>query len=181
MRIATILLATALLPLPAVTQQQLDTQTVWKEFLQWYKASPASSPEVDYRAKLLKDGVPEAEVTRRSVLLSRLSSERTEALEIWFNHVFTREKPSFRTEPNALLMETVKDLKPGRARDGGEKGIEDRSRSFRVANLRLRQGAVGLNRALLRFRTCLGPRFCSSLAGIAQEGWVGRVRALLER
>ena len=122
MRFATILLGATLLAPRLAAQPQLDTETVWKEFLQWYRAAPAqvseaAFPEEAYRTKLLEDGVPEAEVTRRYVLLSKLESERTEALEIWFNHVFAREKPSFRTEPNALLMETVKDLKPGHALD----------------------------------------------------------------
>jgi SAM-dependent methyltransferase len=44
-------------------------------------------------------------------------TDSEEALSIFFNFVFTREKPSFRTDPNALLVETVKDIKPGRALD----------------------------------------------------------------
>ena len=87
MRFATILLGATLLAPRLAAQPQLDTETVWKEFLQWYRAAPAqvseaAFPEEAYRTKLLEDGVPEAEVTRRYVLLSKLESERTEALEI---------------------------------------------------------------------------------------------------
>ncbi len=122
MRFAAFLLAAALLPLPLAAQSQPDAGTIWKSFLEWYRSAPdqgadAAFPEEAYRVKLLKDGIPEAEANRRSVLLGKLALERTEALEIWFDHVFAREQPSFRTEPNALLMETVKGLKPGRALD----------------------------------------------------------------
>jgi predicted O-methyltransferase YrrM len=119
MRLFAILLVTAVLPIHIAAQDQPGQETIWKDFLAWYKASPspALDPQAEYRAKLLKDGVPEAEVTRRAALILKLATERTEALEIWFNYVFTREKPSFRTEPNILLVETVKDLKPGRALD----------------------------------------------------------------
>ena len=119
MRLAAILLFTAVLPLYIAAQMPPDAETVWKDFLDWYKATaaPALEPQEAYRAKLLKDGVPEAEALRRSALVGRLAVERTEALEIWFNYVFTREKPVFRTEANALLVETAKDLKPGRVLD----------------------------------------------------------------
>jgi 2-polyprenyl-3-methyl-5-hydroxy-6-metoxy-1,4-benzoquinol methylase len=119
MRLAAILLVTAVLPLHVVAQMPPDPETVWREFLDWYRTYPAPTldPQEAYRAQLQKEGIPEAEALRRSVLVGKLAAERTEALEIWFNYVFTRETPSFRTEPNALLVETAKDLKPGRALD----------------------------------------------------------------
>lgn len=117
MRCAAILLAAVLFPPVAICQTEPDQETIWTQFLQWYAANPHWVDEAKYRDKLRKDGVPEPEAIRRATLAMKLAAERTEALEIWFNHIFTREKPSFRTEPNALLMETVKDLKPGRALD----------------------------------------------------------------
>ena len=92
-------------------------ERIWGDFIQWYRSNPQWDPWDPYRDKLRKDGVPEAEATRRAALVGKLATEREEALSVFFNLAFTREKPSFRTDPNALLVEAVRDLKPGRALD----------------------------------------------------------------
>ncbi len=119
MRFGVMAVLAVFIPLHVIAQAQADPETVWKEFLQWYRTTPSPDldPQAAYRAKLLRDGVPEEEASRRSRLVGQLAIERTDALEIWFNYIFSREKPSFRTEPNELLMEIAKDSKPGRALD----------------------------------------------------------------
>ena len=112
-----VILLSSLLFACAPAQRPPSDERIWGDFIQWYRNNPQWDPQDPYRDKLRKDGVPEAEATRRAALVGKLATEREEALSIFFNFVFTREKPSFRTDPNALLVETVKDLKPGRALD----------------------------------------------------------------
>ncbi len=119
MRFAVTAILAVFIPLHTLAQTQSTPEVIWKEFLQWYRATPSPDldPQVAYRTKLLHDGIPEEEASRRSRTVGQLAMERTEALEIWFNYIFSQEKPSFRTEPNGLLMATAKGLKPGRALD----------------------------------------------------------------
>ncbi len=119
MRFATTAILAVFVPLHIIAQTQAKPEAIWKQFLQWYRTTPSPDldPQVAYRAKLLQDGGPEDEASRRSRIVGQLAMERTEDLEIWFNYIFSREKPSFRTEPNELLMEVAKSLKPGRALD----------------------------------------------------------------
>ena len=146
MQFGVILLSSLLACAPA--QKPPSEQSVWSDFLQWYRNNPQWDPQDPYRDKLRKDGVPEAEATRRAALVGKLATQRPEALSIFFDFVFTQEKPSFRTDPNALLVETVKDseARPGAGCGygaGSQRHLARRARLGRDGIRYLRRGNRG--------------------------------------
>jgi len=110
-------------PLPADQQQRLsqlqpDVQ-VYERFRYWAGFQP---PEVQedalrhYDAYLASQGVAPAERARQ---IKTIESEgRRLEIERW-NRILTAEKPAFNTQPNAFLVEMVKNRKPGAALDVG--------------------------------------------------------------
>ena len=105
-------------PLPAEREQQLKSLPpegeIYERFRYWAGFQP---PEVQrealkhYDAYLATLGVPPAErATRIKIIESQ--GERQE-VERW-NRILTAEKPTFNTEPNAFLVEMVKDALPAR-------------------------------------------------------------------
>jgi SAM-dependent methyltransferase len=94
---------------------------IYEEYRAWLTAQPVTvqrSPEVldSYKAYLLERGADsvDAESQIRAI---RSQGGRAE-VERW-NRILTAEKPAFRVEPNAFLMEMVKGRKPGKALDVG--------------------------------------------------------------
>lgn len=69
-----------------------------------------------YDDKLRAEGITSTEIDRR-INLIRNARPKLEA--DWWNHSLTADNPKFNTAPNALLVEVVKDLKPGTALDVG--------------------------------------------------------------
>ncbi len=91
---------------------------ICNHFHDWYKARPATdaSPAA-YRADLAARGVAEAEIERRLVLMRESAHACPAAAGAAFDRIYGKAKPRFNTAPNALLVETVEGLKPGRALD----------------------------------------------------------------
>jgi SAM-dependent methyltransferase len=69
-----------------------------------------------YGEKLRADGISDKEIERR---VNLILNQRPKLEADWWNRSLTADKPDFNTAPNALLVEVVKDLKPGTALDVG--------------------------------------------------------------
>ncbi len=110
-----LLLITPLL-VAAAAQPALDE--ICSDFGVWYRANVATdaSPAA-YRADLAARGVAEAEIERRLVLMRESAHACPAAAGAAFDRIYSKPEPRFNTAPNALLVETVEGLKPGRALD----------------------------------------------------------------
>ena len=97
----------------------IDEEKIWKVYVEWYRRQPVSvsDPRGTYLNHLRGAGIGETGIRQRSEVIERLARERRGELHpIFFDRTYS-SPPRFNTEPNALLMETVRDLKPGRALD----------------------------------------------------------------
>jgi len=91
-----------------------------------YSAAPmARNPLAAYTAKLQGDGKTEAQAKQEIALLMQLLVERSDWIGIHFDKVFSQpitgepEIDLMSTQPSALLVASIKGLKPGTALDGG--------------------------------------------------------------
>jgi SAM-dependent methyltransferase len=102
---------------------QTSNDAVWQQFTDWL----ASAPQFDgpremynrYRAGLITKGTSPAEANRQMDIIERLMRERPDAYRAMFNNISRTDNPVFSTQPNALLVATVEQRKPGRALDIG--------------------------------------------------------------
>jgi SAM-dependent methyltransferase len=97
-----------------------DEEQVWKEYLEWYRKQPAavSDARKAYLEHLGRSGLAGAEIEKRSRIIERLARERRDELQpLFFDRTYASAAPRFNTAPNALLVEAVRDLVPGRALD----------------------------------------------------------------
>ncbi len=97
-----------------------DEEGIWREYVAWYRTQPVSDsdPRGSYLDHLKRSGMAGAEVQQRSKIIERLARERREELyPLFFDRTYSSPAPRFNTEPNALMVEAVRDLKPGRALD----------------------------------------------------------------
>jgi SAM-dependent methyltransferase len=96
-----------------------DQDRIWSDYIEWYRRQPVSvtdlrAPYIDY---LKSTGIAEAEIQERARIVERLSRERREELHpAFFDRTYASDA-RFNTEPNALLAEAVRGVKPGRALD----------------------------------------------------------------
>ena len=114
-------LTAVLLASPGPTAQQSPEQQIYETFRAWMGQQPRAVQDADdvleqYRAKLVKEGVPPATADRQLQVIN----EQAERLEVerW-NQILTSPKPAFNTQPNAFLVRMVQGRKPGRALDVG--------------------------------------------------------------
>jgi SAM-dependent methyltransferase len=102
---------------------QATNEAIWKSFVEWLNAAPpVQGPRVlfdMYKAHLIKSGLTEPEAGRQLTVVQQLHRERPDAWRVMFNNIYKTDKPGFATQPNALLMATVDQRKPGRALDIG--------------------------------------------------------------
>jgi SAM-dependent methyltransferase len=97
-----------------------DEEKIWNEYVEWYRRQPisVSDPRSSYLDHLRRTGLGDADVQERSKVIERLVRERRDELyPIFFDRTYSSAAPRFNAEPNALLAETVRNLKPGRALD----------------------------------------------------------------
>jgi len=97
-----------------------DEERIWSEYVEWYRRQPisVSDPRKSYLEHLRHSGLDAEAVEERSKIIERLSAERREELHpLFFDRTYASAAPRFNTEPNALLAEAVRELKPGRALD----------------------------------------------------------------
>jgi len=109
-------------------QAPQDDESVWKAFMTWFKAAPATpgNPVAAYTAVLQKAGTPEGEAKRQAgVLMRQIMSGRSDWIEPFYDMTFSKlltgdpETDGFTGEPSALLIEAAKGLRPGVALDAG--------------------------------------------------------------
>lgn len=97
-----------------------DEETIWKEYLAWYRRQPDTVSDLRqaYLDHLKRSGLNASEAAERARVVDRLSRDRREQLQpAFFDRTYSTPTPRFNAGPNALLVETVRDLKPGRALD----------------------------------------------------------------
>jgi hypothetical protein len=120
--VAVVVLLAALM-LPGHAQSQPSNETIWQQFLEWLpSAPPLDNPGPllnQYRSHLIAGGASAAEADRQMDVVRRTMHETPDGWRIIFNNIYKSTTPGFSTQPNALLVSTVEDRKPGRALDVG--------------------------------------------------------------
>lgn len=114
-------------------------EDVWRDYIEWYRRRPVSEsdPRRSYLDEWRRRGASEAELQRRAAIVDRRSRERRAELQrYFFDRTYADATPRYQTAPNALLVEAVRDLAPGRALDvhmgQGRNAIYLASRGWRV-------------------------------------------------
>lgn len=97
-----------------------DPETVWREYLEWYRRQPVSV--TDTRSRYLENlrarGMDQQEVDERARIIERFSRERRDELQpLFFDRTYASPAPRFNDAPNALLVEAVRERPPGMALD----------------------------------------------------------------
>jgi 2-polyprenyl-3-methyl-5-hydroxy-6-metoxy-1,4-benzoquinol methylase len=112
-----------LLAIRAGSQSAANDDANWKAFLEWLKAQPPNSRPADlvnpYRDKLLHEGIPESEVSRRMDMIWWGCYHRPDGVGLFWSKIFGGDHPIFTEQPNALLVSVVQFRKLGRALDFG--------------------------------------------------------------
>lgn len=134
-----------------------DDETIWRDYVEWCRRQPASLSDTRaaYLERLRGAGMPPAELLRRAALIERLSGERRdELLPIFFDRTYSDREPRFNTLPNVLLVDAVRELKPGRALDihmgQGRNAVFLASRGWQVTGFDFSAGGVRAAREAAR-------------------------------
>ena len=97
---------------------QAPAQDVCQEFSTWYQAHlSVADPVAAYRSELISRGLSAAEADKRFAELFRVVLNCPQVAALPFDSLYSSEKMPFLTEPNAFLVESTKNVKPGRALD----------------------------------------------------------------
>ena len=98
----------------------------WSAFIAWFKtADPEGNPVAGYADKLRQDGMADAAVKAHIAGLMTQLGERSDWIGIYFDKTYGRPltgnpaNDGFSTDPSALVVESIKGLKPGAALDVG--------------------------------------------------------------
>jgi len=101
----------------------LTDDKVWEQFLEWLpSAEPSTDPGTlfeQYRSRRMTVGLMEDEVDGYLAVVANNMRTRSDGWRVMFNNIYASSTPGFSTTPNALLMATVEDRKPGRALEVG--------------------------------------------------------------
>jgi 2-polyprenyl-3-methyl-5-hydroxy-6-metoxy-1,4-benzoquinol methylase len=100
-------------------QSPINDESVWKQYFAWYQQgdSRLNTPQ-KYFAKLIAEGMTEAQAEERMALLKRLSAQhQSDFVALFFDRMYTAPVAPFNTEPNAFLVTMTANLKPGTALD----------------------------------------------------------------
>ncbi len=115
-----------LAPASAMVQNQTEDDKIWASFTAWIMTNPENVSLGIYEEKLTQDGLSQDEIKRQIETIRRLSKEHPEkSTEIIYDRIFSKpltgdpEKDGFTSTPSTFMMESTKDLTPGRALDVG--------------------------------------------------------------
>jgi SAM-dependent methyltransferase len=101
----------------------LTDDKVWEQFLEWLpSAKPSTEPGTlfgQYRSRLMRLGLMEGEIDGYLTVVTKNMRTRSDGWRVMFNNIYANGSAGFSTAPNALLMATVEERKPGRALDVG--------------------------------------------------------------
>jgi methylase of polypeptide subunit release factors len=115
-----LLTLTAVMLFAALLAAQTPEFDFYPEFRRWRQALPATTSQdaalEQYREKLRIEGTAAPEIDRRVTLIQ---TRRAELENDYWNRVFTVEKPTFNTEPNAFLVSVAEKRTVGKALDVG--------------------------------------------------------------
>jgi 2-polyprenyl-3-methyl-5-hydroxy-6-metoxy-1,4-benzoquinol methylase len=107
-------------------QKAKEDEKVWESFKAWILTSPPQPSLKAYGEKLAEDGLSQDEVNRQLDTIRRLYKEQPErGVEITYDRIFSKpltgdpEKDGFTSMPSVFMMESIRDLEPGRALDVG--------------------------------------------------------------
>ena len=102
---------------------QTSNEAVWQQFADWLESAPQFDGPREmynkYRAGLIANGASNSEADRQMDIIERLMRERPDAYRAMFNNIYRTDNSVFSTQPNALLVATIEQRKPGRALDIG--------------------------------------------------------------
>jgi SAM-dependent methyltransferase len=93
---------------------------IWRDYLDWFRRRNAdlTDPLTAYREQLMRSGRSAAETGEILNTVARFMRDRRDEWQpAFFDHTYRAETARFNTSPNALLVEAVRGLKPGRALD----------------------------------------------------------------
>ena len=92
---------------------------IWKQYFTWFQqGDPNANTPQKYRAKLIADGLPEAQADEQLDRLGKLYPQHQSAfVALFFDRYYTAPVADFNTQPNAFLVSMTADLKPGTALD----------------------------------------------------------------
>jgi 2-polyprenyl-3-methyl-5-hydroxy-6-metoxy-1,4-benzoquinol methylase len=142
----------------STAQSGPDKEASWNAFIAWFKAAPmAGNPLAAYADKLKGEGRAEGDVTQTLALLTNLLAERSDWIGIHFDKVFSRPitgdaaTDRMSTQPSALLVASIKGLKPGTALDGGmglgRNAVYLAQQGWTVTGFDISEQALALSRA----------------------------------
>ena len=102
--------------------QGVDSDKIWREFMDWAKTQTGGLVISSYRAKLLESGLTAAQADERVALIPQLYGQNREYREqmdaLTFDKLYRDpHQARFTTAPSAFLVSSVKDMKPGKALD----------------------------------------------------------------
>ena len=110
-------------------QAPAGDDALWKQYFTWLKeGDPQARTPQAYRAKLIAEGMTEAQADERMTLLHQLSTQHElDFVELFFDRIYADPQAPFNTEPNAFLVSMTKDLDPGTALDVAMGAGEERA------------------------------------------------------
>jgi predicted TPR repeat methyltransferase len=114
-----IALRTLLLLLSFAARLPAQDDAIWKRYFSWLQqGDPRTKNAAAYRAKLLSEGLTEAEAHQRLALVQKLrTGHREELVALQFSLAYTAPVDVFNKKPNAFIASMVQDLTPGAALD----------------------------------------------------------------
>lgn len=92
---------------------------IWKAYFAWFQeGDPRTKTPERYRATLLAGGLSEAQADERLALIRKLTAQhQSDFTALNFNRAYAAPVAPFNTQPNAFLVRTTAELKPGTALD----------------------------------------------------------------
>ncbi len=97
---------------------QAPAQDVCQEFSTWFQANRSvADPATAYRSELISRGLTEAAAGKRFAELFRGVLSCPQFAVLPFDSLYSSEKAQLLAQPDAFLVESTKDVKPGRALD----------------------------------------------------------------
>ncbi len=114
------LLATMCLAGAAALLCAADQEETWRQYLEWLRRQPITVYDTHGASlgHLRQSGLSESEIHERGKLIEQLARERrAELYPLFFDRTYASPERRFNVQPNTLLVETVRDLNPGRALD----------------------------------------------------------------
>ena len=151
------------------TYAQVSDEEIWQQFTDWLVSAPQFDGPREmynkYRAGLIAKGASAAGADRQMDIIERLMRERPDAYGAMFNNIYRTDNPVFSTQPNALLVATIEQRKPGRALDIGHRVLPlGRIFSGKVPGLEVQ----GNHQARFAFPTFGPTALVSPIVGMAQ-------------